>query len=104
MIGSEKTKLQLKTAAQRNAKHYGVDWDNLNKREKTALDLYGIPARWRLGRRALRKCGKLWQLVIKRLLQLKHSIPIGHHQTPERAKDVYSAFTPNLGFERRWSC
>ena len=88
-----------KSAAQRNAKHYGVDWDKLNKREKTALESMAF----QLGETGQKGFEKMWKALAagdKETAALEALDSDWASQTPERAKDVYSAFTPGLGFER----
>ena len=86
-------------AAQRNAKHYGVDWDKLNKREKTALESMAF----QLGETGQKGFEKMWKALAagdKETASLEALDSDWASQTPERAKDVYSAFTPGLGFEK----
>ena len=87
------------SAAQRNAKHYGVDWDKLNKREKTALESMAF----QLGETGQKDFEKMWKALAagdKETAALEALDSNWASQTPERAKDVYSALTPNLGFEK----
>lgn len=87
-----------KAGAKRNAEKYGVDWDKLNRREKTALTSMAF----QLGETGQYEFENMWKALAagdKETAALEALDSDWGYQTPERAKDVYSALTPGLGFK-----
>ena len=84
-------------AAKRNAKKYGVKWDDLNRREQTALTSMAF----QLGETGQGKFENMWTKLAagdKQGAALEALDSAWAGQTPQRAKDVHDAFTPGLGF------
>lgn len=85
--------------AKRNAKKYGVDWDKLNRREQAALTSMAF----QLGETGQGEFENMWTALAagdKELAALEALDSNWGAQTPERAKDVYNALTPGLGFQQ----
>ena len=83
--------------AKRNAEKYGVKWDDLSRREKIALTSQAF----QLGETGQGKFENMWTKLAagdKEGAALEALDSRWAEQTPERAKDLYSAFQPNLGF------
>ena len=86
-------------AAQRNAEKYGVNWDDLSRREQTAL----ASQAFQLGETGQGKFEKMWTKLAagdKEGAALEALDSRWAEQTPTRAKDLYSAFQPGLGFQQ----
>ena len=86
-------------AAQRNAEKYGVNWDDLSRREQTAL----ASQAFQLGEAGQGKFEKMWTKLAagdKEGAALEALDSRWAEQTPTRAKDLYSAFQPGLGFQQ----
>ena len=84
-------------AAKRNAKSYGVKWDDLGRREKTALTSMAF----QLGEEGQKGFENMWTKLAagdKEGAALEALDSDWATQTPQRAKDVYDSLTPNLGF------
>lgn len=84
-------------AVKRNAKKYGVDWDKLNRREQAALTSMAF----QLGETGQGEFENMWTALAagdKETAALEALDSNWGVQTPERAKDVYNALTPGLGF------
>lgn len=88
---------EAEAGAKRNAKKYGVKWDDLSRRERTALTSMAF----QLGETGQGNFENMWTKLAagdKEGAALEALDSNWAQQTPERAKDVYSAFQPNLGF------
>ena len=84
-------------SAKKNAKKYGVKWDDLNKREKAALTSQAF----QLGETGQGNFENMWTALAagdKETAALEALDSAWASQTPERAKDLYNALTPGLGF------